>query len=563
MKIEKNQILKVAFETIHDNWHWERQLPSGDTSSFGVKFFVPISEADVLVVFDAISEDKFKLPRSIPTIFVASEPANVKRYNSKFLAQFDAVITTDRETPHPTRIFVQPGLPWFVGSMTEGGELLDAPMGFNEFKRFNPEKKKLLSVVTSNKTITSEHQARLDFVMKLKEEFGDEIDVFGRGINDFDDKQDVLSEYKYHIALENCSIEDYWTEKLADPFLTLTFPIYFGCPNVHDYFEEGSLKIININNFDESVATIREIINSNIYEASFQNIISARDKLMTEHNIFSLLARVSLDIYSGPISAKSTVEIRSESSFVELSVRVKSRLYPVLKKYPLVHKAYRLFKKKEPEIKREIDHRWKYLTDQFYRSHHRWITTYPEDEIRFDYELPRGANVLDLGGFRGDFANEFLRRFDANITVMEPVPNFAQNISKRFEHDAKVTVIAAGMSDRDQIVEFCLDADASGIQDCSYGEKISVELFDVERFMREQDVSEWHLVKLNIEGGEYAVLNRLVDTGRILDIQYLQIQFHLNIPDAKSKYSKLVKRLKKTHKRQWCYPFVWESWVRK
>ena len=90
-----------------------------------------------------------------------------------------------------------------------------------------------------------------------------------------------------------------------------------------------------------------------------------------------------------------------------------------------------------------------------------------------------------------------------------------------------------------------------------------VALWDAEKFLEKCDTDEWHLAKLNIEGGEYALLRRLIDTRRIEKFQYLQIQFHLNVPDAKKQYRKLAERLQQTHRLQWRYPFVWESWERR
>ena len=119
------------------------------------------------------------------------------------------------------------------------------------------------------------------------------------------------------------------------------------------------------------------------------------------------------------------------------------------------------------------------------------------------------------------------------------------------------------MSDRDAIVDFYINADASSAFGASEGEKVRVTLWDVKKFLEKCDTDEWHLAKLNIEGGEYALLRRLIDTRRIEKFQYLQVQFHLNVPDAKKQYKELAKRLQQTHRLQWRYPFVWESWQRR
>lgn len=352
-RIEKSskqdlRVIKAAFITQHIDWPWQRQIPSGSRAFEDVQFFVDVDEADIVFVYDALPENSLVLDGPKLTVFVASEPQNVKRYKPKFLAQFDAVVTSDRETLHPKRIFVQAGLPWHVGTMASGGRLLSSPMLFEEFEAYTPVKSKLVSVVSSDKAFTAEHRARLAFVEKLKEAFGDEVDVFGRGIVDFSDKRDVLDAYRYHIALENCTIADYWTEKLADPFLTLTFPIYHGCPNADDYFPRQAFRTINIYEPDDAISIIREIIQSDIAETSRSHLLDARNKVLREHNVFALLAGLSKDLLGANTSqgiGKKKI-IYSEGHFLSVKSRISMCLHRTLADYPKFSTFLRKMKRK-------------------------------------------------------------------------------------------------------------------------------------------------------------------------------------------------------------------------
>jgi FkbM family methyltransferase len=558
-------MIKAAFVTQYSNWPWRRQFPTGTTSFGEVQFFANVEDADVVFVYDALPEGGLTLTKLTPTVFVASEPPNVKRYNQKFLAQFHAVITADRATPHPNLILAHAGLPWHVGTMSAGGELLASPMLFEELETYSPIKSKLVSVVSSDKTLTAEHRARLAFVTKLKEVLGDEVDVFGRGIADFSDKCDVLDSYRYHIALENCAIDNYWTEKLADPFLTLTFPIYHGCPNAKDYFPAGAFRSIDIYDPENAVAIIKETIHSDIAEKNIEHLREARRRVMFEHNVFALLARTAKDLTtSGNVGNAELIRtIYSESNFLPLPTSFRVRLARFVERHPTVRRILRAIKYKPTDARKRLNYYWTYLTDEFYRSHQRWITDNPSEELRFNYDLPQGANILDVGGYAGDFVAKFRSVYDADVTVFEPIPSFAETIRKRFSGDGKVRLYEAGLSDRDETVEFDLDADASGAFGVSDGNKVEVRLLDAERALKERGVTEWHLAKLNIEGGEFALLDRLIDTNRIDTIKHIQVQFHLHVPDARKKYKQLAKRLRLTHRLEWRYPFVWESWVRR
>ncbi|MGV4792998.1 FkbM family methyltransferase [Rhizobium sp. F40D2] len=559
-------MIKLAFITQHTSWPWRRQLPQRQASFDGVEFFVATTDADFVVVYDALPSGSQPVPAGAKTIFVASEPPSVKRYNPDFLGQFDFVITPDRQTPHPNRIFTQAGLPWHVGTMSAGGALLDKPMSFEDFRTYNPVKTKLVSVVSSNKDFTEEHRARLAFVAKLKEAFGDQIDIFGRGIVDFADKRDVLDEYRYHISLENCAIPDYWTEKLADPYLTLTFPIYYGCTNVLDYFSEGSLRQINIEEPNEAIAAIRDIIESDLAERSRDELLEARRRVMHEQNLFGVLARIARQHTSDPGGQvpKNSKTLRAESRFASTPLkRLKFQIIRQLEKSPTLKKIPGGIRARRAKFLRRFNHFWRLATDDTYRAHQNWITSFPEDQIRYEYPLRFNANVLDVGGYLGDFAAEFVNRYNAQVAIFEPVPRFAEQVENRFAGEPKIIVFRAGLSDQDMQVEFELDADASGQFQSSGKRKIQVDLWDAARYFRESPVTDWDLMKLNIEGGEYSLLERLIETGHISAIRYLQVQFHLHVPNARRRYRKLARQLRRTHRLDWRYPFVWESWTRR
>lgn len=343
-------LVRAAFVTSHSKWPWKRQLPEGQDSVEGVQFFVPVEQAEVVFVYDALPVARLAVPARALKVFVCSEPENVKRYNAAFLAQFDVVITSDRQTPHPNRVFVQAGLPWHAGCITDGGKLLSNPMRFEEFKRHDPVKTRLVSVVSSDKAYTPEHRARLAFVAKLKDALGDQVDVFGRGIADFADKRDVLDAYRYHIALENCAIDDYWTEKLADPFLTLTFPIYHGCPNILDYFPEGALQCIDIYKPDDAVEIIKKIISSDLAERSRAELMEARRRVMHEHNVFMLLALTAKGHGNALAPARAgrqgQVTVHHEAAFSPVAGRIRTRLMETLASVPYLRTAVRAVKRR-------------------------------------------------------------------------------------------------------------------------------------------------------------------------------------------------------------------------
>src|SRR5262249_51252950 len=78
-----------------------------------------------------------------------------------------------------------------------------------------------------------------------------------------------------------------------------------------------------------------------------------------------------------------------------------------------------------------------------------------------------------------------------------------------------------------------------------------------------ENIGEVSLMKINIEGGEYDLLENLIATGLISRIRDIQVQFHMDIPDAERRMHAIQSRLAGTHRLTFQYPFVWENWQRR
>ena len=57
--------------------------------------------------------------------------------------------------------------------------------------------------------------------------------------------KEPLFDSMFHIAIENCSIANYFSEKIIDCFQTKTVPIYWGCLNIGEYFNITGIYIAN------------------------------------------------------------------------------------------------------------------------------------------------------------------------------------------------------------------------------------------------------------------------------------------------------------------------------
>lgn len=226
------------------------------------------------------------------TIVLTTEPRSVLVYPNDYLKQFGTVCTCQEKTRHPHTVLAPAILPWFIGyRMDRDDNVLECTLDYDRLSNMQtPEKKKLISVITSNKAFTQGHIDRLRFVSCLKEAFGDQIDIFGRGFNDFEDKWDVLSEYKYHIVIENSSQTYYWTEKISDCLLAETFPFYYGCTNMDDYIPGNAYMPIDIRKPQEAISIIRKAISDDTYGKSAEALHEAKMLMLNRYNMFEFIA---------------------------------------------------------------------------------------------------------------------------------------------------------------------------------------------------------------------------------------------------------------------------------
>jgi hypothetical protein len=99
------------------------------------------------------------------------------------------------------------------------------------------KKTKMISMISSNKSMTEGQRLRLRWL----EMIGDQIDVYGRGINEISLKEEGLCDYMFSVVVENGFYESYFTEKILDCFASGTIPVYMGSPDIGNYFNSEGI----------------------------------------------------------------------------------------------------------------------------------------------------------------------------------------------------------------------------------------------------------------------------------------------------------------------------------
>ena len=154
-----------------------------------------------------------------------------------------------------------------------------------------PEKSKTLSWIVGNALSIPGHLKRLSFLRFIQDKSPVDIDLYGRAVRVIEDKWDGLAPYKYSLAIENSCSPDYWTEKIADCFLSWTIPFYYGCTNLEKYFPKESFIQIDIEKPEVAVDIIKSAIKNNEWEKRLPALKTAREKVLNQYQLFPYLAK--------------------------------------------------------------------------------------------------------------------------------------------------------------------------------------------------------------------------------------------------------------------------------
>lgn len=213
-------------------------------------------------------------------------------------------------------------------------------------------------------------------------------------------------------------------------------------------------------------------------------------------------------------------------------------------------------------LKRNIKRiRRKYFPSDFELMLEKWKAEGDDYTLRFDYDLDVDSLVLDLGGYRGQWTSDLYSRYCCRILVFEPVSSFYEKIKDRFKFNDDIEVYQHGLGGISckAVIHIC--ADGSSIFKSGQSSE-EIEIIDIKEWFENMNIREVDLVKINIEGGEYELLERMIETGIIKMIDSLQVQFHEISVDSDRRMKKIQQDLEETHFPTYQYKFVWENWKR-
>lgn len=191
---------------------------------------------------------------------------------------------------------------------------------------------------------------------------------------------------------------------------------------------------------------------------------------------------------------------------------------------------------------------------------HRWFSDNGDYTHNITYDLTESSTIMDLGGYTGVWAQQMINKYNPNVYILEPIPEFHDIMKTKFKDNEKVHLMCVGVASVNRIGEIYLSGDGTS-SNLGQGKSISVEYKTIEAILTDFELDSVDLLQINIEGDEYPLLENMLDSGSINKFKNIQIQFHLGIENDVEKRNKIRNGLERNgFKINFDYPFVWESW---
>jgi hypothetical protein len=163
-----------------------------------------------------------------------------------------------------------------------------------------PVKTKMMSMMISEKASQTGHIYRHELVQKILQT-NLPIDIYGRGCRYYDHLNDPrirgefvegepYNQYQYHICIENCQTNHYFSEKIMNPLIVNTIPIYLGCRNIDHYFPNMVIKLCG--DVETDISMLKQLIIDTKFEKSdiYIDINKIKDTIYLLRNVDTIFA---------------------------------------------------------------------------------------------------------------------------------------------------------------------------------------------------------------------------------------------------------------------------------
>lgn len=176
-------------------------------------------------------------------------------------------------------------------------------------------------------------------------------------------------------------------------------------------------------------------------------------------------------------------------------------------------------------------------------------------------DLGDGAIVFDVGAYEGAWTKRMAQKYPAyRIYAFEPAPRAFKVAEERLAGLGNIKLYNFGLSNT--AGTFTLyDAlrDGATFLPNDHKDTVEAEIKNVRDFIESEKIECIKLMSINIEGGEFELLQYLIGVKLIHRVERLMIQWHAPTRNAHVIQVNIQNTIAKTHEMLWNHG-AWEAW---
>ena len=185
-----------------------------------------------------------------------------------------------------------------------------------------------------------------------------------------------------------------------------------------------------------------------------------------------------------------------------------------------------------------------------------------EKHLTTKYPLDSSSIIFDVGAYLCKWTMHMSKSYGCKIHCFEPVNANFVTLQENVKDNKDIICHKFALGAKNRSRQIYLQKDSSSFFAASNKQE-SVQERDIVEVIKEIGEPNIDLLKINIEGAEFELLEHLILNDMIKIFSYIQIQYHREASNFNERRRIIQKKFSKTHDKRYDYPFVWESWGRK
>lgn len=180
--------------------------------------------------------------------------------------------------------------------------------------------------------------------------------------------------------------------------------------------------------------------------------------------------------------------------------------------------------------------------------------------LMVEFGLTEDDVAFDVGSYDGSWSQNLWDESRPTIYAFEPAPRQVERSRELLRDHDRIHVLPYGLGGADTTASLGLSAAGSSLHNTGAMGTEEVQVRDVVKVLDELGIERLSLIKLNIEGAEYDLLERMIDGAWLERTDRVLVQFHEWVPHAHRRRWNIRRALRGSHGEVWNYPWVWEYW---